>query len=338
MPSNWDRALQAALSLKDEGAIDDAVWALQALVAELCATADCFNPGKESHHGVPPAKRQRRAALGQDLLDNARRSSVAEAAEYELALLLHSCGRHMEADRTSAKLGFTHRLSDVVFAGGNCNSPLYQACRPVTRAVTSHVRCYGKKGPDVPLAMAYDDVLSVDLQTRLERAFGPNSDFWSLHKYPTDQFFSYNSPLPGAQNQDKTTDSGSCSLRRSARAASGAGPPGGRLLQQLAMRLLPLARPVFDHRGSESDSNENELEPTSFEWWAHLRPDRAAGHQMHFDLDEIGLLESPATPSYPLASCVVYLGSNKSGVPTLVTDLHVSDAADSSMEADSESD
>ena len=71
--------------------------------------------------------------------------------------------------------------------------------------------------------------------------------------------------------------------------------PGGELIRAVAKRLLPLVRELFP----------NQI-PESVEWWAHRRVGAGAGHQLHWDLDEKGLLAGEGI-RHPVCSCVVYI-------------------------------
>lgn len=149
--------------------------------------------------------------------------------------------------------------------------------------------CSAKGCGEDETAAAFDGVLPNDLLKRLRLAFASDSVFWKEHGYPTPGFFSYNEPL--------ATEDGSS------------------LLQEVASHLTPLAREAFPKL-----LNDGGVRISSLEWWAHRRDGSAAGHQLHYDLDEAGLAMVPpgTEPGHPLVSCVLFMST--SGAPTLVTD------------------
>lgn len=145
-------------------------------------------------------------------------------------------------------------------------------------------------------AMAFDDILPPELLKPISKAFSPASVFWTDHNYPTPQFFSYNVTLNDYQAS---------------------------LMSQLIEYLLPVVNRAFPKKAISKKVK-------SVEWWAHMRQNTEA-HQMHFDLDEITLLNQRATSSakktsknaptknlHPLVSAVLYLNPG-STFPTVVT-------------------
>jgi hypothetical protein len=216
---------------------------------------------------------------------------VGEAAQYELALLLHALGKHKEGDQYAASLGFRYRLNNLIFEGGQKKS----------------ARCDGNKRVRV-----FDNLIPAPLLSALKTVFCPTSDFWTKHDYPTDTFFSYNLSL---------SSGGESAARASKKQRTGSGSSSSTdtstlvLLRQLADCLLPAAQTVFP----DADSSVS-----SAEWWAHSRRGCGAGHQLHFDLDELRVRDAAAAAlPHPLASCVLFLEG--CGGPTLLTDLSVDD-------------
>jgi hypothetical protein len=147
-----------------------------------------------------------------------------------------------------------------------------------------------------PFATAFDNILPPELLASISEAFSPTSIFWTAHSYPTPQFFSYNVPLNGIPAS---------------------------LISQLVGYLLPFVNRAFPKKAISKRVK-------SVEWWAHMRQNTEA-HQMHFDLDEIMLLNQRATSStkkaskivpttnlHPLVSAVLYLNPG-SAFPTVVT-------------------
>eukprot|EP00960_Hanusia_phi_P012009 349359-Hanusia_phi.AAC.2 len=215
-----------------------------------------------------------------------RKKRFEEPAKYELSILLHAQGKHKEADKLAAELGFKYRLNDAVFEGG--------------RGVSKREGAEGK-------ALIYDNAISEEMLKRLEQVFGEKSDFWSKHEYPTDFFFSYNAPIMEA----KSSSGKRRRVSSSRHAGNSSDKPGGALLQQLARTFTRLAVPLT---GGE--------EPSSVEWWAHSRERCCGGHQLHFDLDEIRVREGEGYP-HPIVSSVLYL--HDGGSPTLITDESIDD-------------
>jgi hypothetical protein len=227
---------------------------------------------------------------------------VGDAARYEQALLLHALGRHKEGDQYAAQLGFKYRLNNLIFEGGQKKT----------------ARSNGGKRVRV-----FDDLLPEKLLSELRSAFGPESDFWGKHDYPTDTFFSYNGPIVSIDRPVKKQ-----------RTESSAGKTAGShsnetstlaLIRQVADCLLPAAKFVFPDQNSTA---------TSAEWWAHSRRGCGAGHQLHFDLDELRVRGAGANDAlpHPLASCVIFLEG--SGGPTLLTDLSIDEPAPAAARAD----
>jgi len=203
----------------------------------------------------------------------------ARVAAYDLALLLLQLGRGDEVNGILHGIGFIYRLSSPIF---NMSSG------------TSH----GKKG----VVAAFDGALPELLLRPLQRAFAAKSCFWSEHRYPTPQFFSYNESL-------RVADAGpsSCSS----------------LIREVAEYLRPIVERAFP----ELCLKAGRL--TSVEWWPHLR-ESDGGHQLHWDLDEAGLHACPdgREPGHPLVSSVLYLSGSPLELdelaPTLVTDHRLS--------------
>ena len=110
----------------------------------------------------------------------------------------------------------------------------------------------------------------------------PSSPFWSEHAYPNNSFWSYNLPLGGGEP-------GQTKARRGA--PEQPNPEGG-LMQEVSARVLALIN-EFDDR-----------EMGSVEFWAHCRTGEGSGHQLHFDLDEVGLLHDGVL-RHPAVSCVL---------------------------------
>lgn len=156
----WERALEAAVELKEQGSAVEAIAALRLLLTDLRREATA--PDRR------PAKRRRGTgseALGQQVVEVAERAGAIEAADYELALLLHGSGQHAEGDKVAAGLGFTHRLSDAVFDGG-------PGGKSVARA---------PPGRGLPGVLVYDGAVAAELQAKLLEVFGAESDFWPRH-------------------------------------------------------------------------------------------------------------------------------------------------------------
>jgi len=108
--------------------------------------------------------------------------------------------------------------------------------------------------------------------------------FWEEHGYPTDEFFSYSLPL-GRRHPRKLLGAVAARFRRTAEVL--AGEECGRV-----------------------------------EWWTHRRSAGAdGGHQLHFDLDELGMRRE-GTLRCPAVSLVFYVEAD--GVaPTVVTNEDV---------------
>jgi len=136
------------------------------------------------------------------------RGSDWAAAAYELSLLEHGRGRHLEGDAWLQRLGFRHRLSDQIFHQARPSS------LPVLPEPTG----------DAPLRVI-DGALPAPLFAAARDLFDSNSPFWGEHSYPTPAFFSYNAPM-----------------QRKKRKRGGEEPvaaPGGSLLRAVAQSLLP---------------------------------------------------------------------------------------------------
>eukprot|EP00603_Paraphysomonas_imperforata_P000829 CAMPEP_0114417378 /NCGR_PEP_ID=MMETSP0103-20121206/2931_1 /TAXON_ID=37642 ORGANISM="Paraphysomonas imperforata, Strain PA2" /NCGR_SAMPLE_ID=MMETSP0103 /ASSEMBLY_ACC=CAM_ASM_000201 /LENGTH=539 /DNA_ID=CAMNT_0001585665 /DNA_START=54 /DNA_END=1673 /DNA_ORIENTATION=- len=147
----------------------------------------------------------------------------------------------------------------------------------------------------------HDNVLPPELLRRLCQIFSADSPFWTEHDYPSDGFFSYNVPLsvPKCSADEKSCYSD--------------------LMQQLGQYLQPLVSATFPDLPVK--------DATSIEWWAHTRTSGAsAGHRLHYDLDELFILEHGELSEevHPFVSSVLYLDDGgSSGAPTLVTNQSV---------------
>jgi hypothetical protein len=266
--------------------------------------------GKRSGGGDLEAALEVRGFGGEDEAESALRSllkggekETRDIAQYELALLLHSLGRHKEGDELASALGFRYRLNDAIFEGkGGAASD-------------------GVSG----MVCAHDGAVPDALLNQLQKVFAAESDFWGEHGYPTDSFFSYNQPLsplgataraPAKKRKMEAGKEGGASSKGEASLKGGGeegAPAGGALMRQLGEVLIPLAEEFL--------TGKPDVE--SMEWWAHKRSGRGAGHQLHFDLDEVAVAEEGTYP-HPLVSVVLYLQG--CGGPTLVTDVRVADA------------
>ena len=105
---------------------------------------------------------------------------IGDGARYELALLMHARGQHEQGDRHAAALGFKYRLNDIIFKGG-CG---------VNKTSTGNDNI-----------RVFDNLIPPEMLRALQEVFGPRSDFWVNHGYPTEVFFSYNSPLQSQQKE-----------------------------------------------------------------------------------------------------------------------------------------
>ncbi|KAJ1478078.1 hypothetical protein T484DRAFT_1905118 [Baffinella frigidus] len=300
--------------------------------------------GKRSGDGDLEAALEVRGFGGEDEAESALRAllkggdkETREIAQYELALLLHSLGRHKEGDELASALGFRYRLNDAIFEGkgGAACEGVDGMVRALDGAVPEPLLHQLQKGVDgmvraldgaVPDALVHQlqkmdgAVPEALLGQQLQKVFAAESDFWDEHGYPTDSFFSYNQPLsptifPSSQAPAKKrkTEAGKEGETSSKASSHGEGAPaGGALMEQLGQVLLPLAEEFLKGKAGVE----------SMEWWAHKRSGRGAGHQLHFDLDEVAVAEEGTYP-HPLVSCVLYLQG--CGGPTLVTDVRVGD-------------
>lgn len=221
----------------------------------------------------------------------------SQVAIYELALLHSQLGNFSEADKYLTMLGFILKLSNSIICPSSAPSDQKQA--------TSSVR----HSSDAPVVV-FDDVLPPNLLQPLLDAFSPSSTFWSEHKYPTDEFFSYSC---------KKSDDPS-----------------------LMSQIIEVVTPLIDSHFKDTKILSRSC---SVEWWCHKR-DESSGfaHQLHFDLDENSLQSykdqvvsqqmkddqsSGSTKDsenclredlHPLVSAVLYLSEQKHAAPTLVTD------------------
>ena len=231
-----------------------------------------------------------------ELYDSERsvRDNRAQCA-YELALLYCQKGVCYKAEPFLQDLGFKYRLGHGVW---------------------NHVVNQKDKIPCVPNKLyCYDSVLPDYFLHRLLQAFSLESSFWYEHSYPTDSFFSYNVPLKRL----------SPDVRKKRQSKSQPKAVAISLMTQLADYLKPLVESSFPEKvGSEPIC--------SIEWWAHTRSNGpAAGHRLHYDLDE-ARLQSEAGESgvadgsiHPLVSSVLYLDDGgSSGAPTLIIDQKLS--------------
>ena len=163
---------------------------------------------------------------GQDLDDRVR-------AVYELALYYCQIGHFEKADGLLRLLGFRYRLNSSLW-----NMSAVSTRREMTECIAPAMR---------PCA-CFDNVFPSSIIETLLDIFREGSPFWSEHNYPSDSFFSYNTPVGGdSQN----------------------------IMTQLATYLLPLLRDSFP------ELNMDDI--TSIEWWAHSRPDGpCAGHRVSY--------------------------------------------------------
>jgi hypothetical protein len=163
--------------------------------------------------------------LGKDIDDKVR-------AVYELALFYCQIGVFDKADLLLRALGFRYRLG--------CN--IWTMTSRDTRS-------------DVIPSTCFDNVFPTVMINKFLDIFRADSSFWCDHGYPSDTFFSYNTPL------SKDT-----ALKGKSRFANN-------LIAQLASYLKPLVLASFPHVGHDDIQ--------SVEWWAHTRPDGpSAGHRV----------------------------------------------------------
>ena len=216
-------------------------------------------------HAAPPGSERRRRACD------------------ALGLLLIQEGNCAAVELFLRRGGYRQRLSDAVIR--------YPLAAP-------------RPGPPLPahLASVIDGALPPAVLAGLQRAFAPESAFWSEHGYRpgarSSPFFSYVHDLP---SDARTAADVHVAPRADARAERGATAFDRTLsaLRDLAARAFPEVATA-----------------TRAEWWAHCRP-HATGHQLHFDSDNEGHTHGGAR--HPIASAVLYLSGDVGG-PTLVTD------------------
>lgn len=164
------------------------------------------------------------------------------------------------ADDTLREDGFTCRLRRGLLAGES------DACEK------------GDRSKD--LLCVFDNALPCALFDGVERVFGPESRFWTEHRYKSlhGRYFSYAHRLADAPNTG---------------------------LDQIVRYIQGIAATAYP-----------EVKNAKFaEWWAHCRP-HASGHQMHYDSEN----EGQGRVRHPIVSCVLYVTGRGVGGPTLVTD------------------
>eukprot|EP00937_MAST-01D_sp_MAST-1D-sp2_P007452 g7452.t1 len=148
--------------------------------------------------------------------------------------------------------------------------------------------------PTGTFVYAVDGLLAPAAFDRLQRLFGPCSEFWRAHQYDaahwtTRPYFSYLHEL-------RTL----CSPARNVMEAT----------------ITAVHRLLLAHWPEEM------ADARFAEWWAHCRPHHS-GHQLHFDSEDEGRGEL----RHPLFSTVLYLSGAGIGGPTLVTAQRKGDSA-----------
>ena len=209
-------------------------------------------------------------------------------ANIELGVFLCQQGRDDEASVLLTDLGFRYRLAKSVLRYPDALSGVGKGKTEKTtskESINSQSSGDGfKKQLKVPVR-AFDDAIPDAMLMRLRSVFAPDSRFWQEHGYHKSEcgFFSYAHDLV---SDDKIRNT---------------------LMDFVVRRVQEVASHAFP----------DAQHATCAEWWVHSRV-HSAGHQMHFDSDDEGLV-SGGTIRHPICSVVLFITGGVGG-PTLVTD------------------
>ena len=184
-------------------------------------------------------------------------------AKYHLATLYLQTNRRDEGVELAREIGFQYVV----------HSDIWKTSGLMCTAGESYVG-------------AVDSVLCASRFQSLYNIFAPESSFWTEHRYPTPNFFSYYVNL-----KDKKKN----------------------LLSEIVRENII---PVVSERFPEAK------DVVGYEVWSHKRSN-GSGHQMHYDTDEV--LERTGQISHPVVSCVLYLQEGHGGA-TLVTTHRLKDS------------